>query len=269
MFDWALWAVLILVCIPGILVSLPRLTATIEKMVARQGEPDRPLPSRLVLFPLQAVQLLIFIGILDAVGVALAPEVGLSAPFFSALVSDAPAWPALQEQLLPAFTLGLAGAIIFVAAYYLIFRPRLDPESLAASEGLRQQLGPAGRLLYGGIVEEVIARWGLMTLVVWLLSLVAGEATSAVMWSGIIISGVLFGLVHLPSYAAAGARLTRSYVSFTILLNLWASVIFGLLFWQVGLAAAMLSHMLFHLVWLPFDRPRPYDQPEGNYGQSK
>ena len=260
MFDWALWLVLLLVCVPGILVSIPRLTSTIEKIAANQGEGSRPLPPRPALFLLQTVQLLIFIGILDAVGVALAPEVGLSAPFFSALVSDAPAWPALQDQLLAAFALGLAGAIIFVAAYYLIFRPRLDPESLAASEGLRQQLGPAGRLLYGGIVEEVIARWGLMTLVVWLLSLLAGEATNAVMWAGIIIAGVLFGLGHLPSYAAAGAHLTRSYVSFAILLNLWASVIFGLLFWQVGLAAAMLAHMLFHLVWLPFDRPGTRDQ---------
>jgi len=254
-FDWALWFVLIIVCVPGILISIPRLTSTVEKIAANQGETDRPLPPRPVLFLLQVVQLLIFIGILDALGVALAPRVGLSAPFFSALVSESAAWPALQEQLLPAFTAGLIGAAIFVAAYYLIFRPRLDPESLTASEELRQALGPAARLLYGGIVEEVIARWGLMTLFVWLLYLVVGEATAAVMWGGIIISGVLFGLGHLPSYKAAGARLTRSYVTFAILLNLWASIIFGLLYWQVGLAAAMIAHMLFHLVWLPFDRP--------------
>jgi hypothetical protein len=254
-FDWALWLVLLLVCVPGVLVSIPRLTATVEKIALNRGETDRPLPPRPVLFLLQVIQLLIFIGILDALGVALAPRVGLSAPFFSALVSDAAAWPALQEQLLPAFVAGLAGAVTFVAAYYLIFQPRLDPESLAASDDLRQSLGPVARLLYGGIVEEVIARWGLMTLIVWLLSLVAGQATAAVMWAGILISGVLFGLGHLPSYAAAGARLTRSYVTFAILLNLWASIIFGLLYWQVGLAAAMLAHMLLHLVWLPFDRP--------------
>jgi hypothetical protein len=255
MFDWALWLVLILVCIPGIVVSIPRLTTTIEKTVLKRGDAGRPLPPRPVLFLLQAVQLLIFIGLLDALGAALAPEVGLSAPFFNALVTEAPAWPALQEQLLPAFLLGLVGAAVFLTAYYLLFRPRLEPESLVASEQFRQALGPVARLLYGGIVEEVIARWGLMTLCVWLLSLLAGEVTGAVMWAGIIISGVLFGLGHLPSYAAAGARLTRGYVSFAILLNLWASVIFGLLYWQVGLAAAMLAHMLFHLVWLPFDRP--------------
>ena len=36
-------------------------------------------------------------------------------------------------------------------------------------------------------------------------------------------------------------------------LNLWASLIFGWLYWQYGLLAAMLGHMLFHLVWWPFD----------------
>jgi hypothetical protein len=35
--------------------------------------------------------------------------------------------------------------------------------------------------------------------------------------------------------------------------NLWATLICGWLLWQYGLLAAMIAHMLFHLVWLPFD----------------
>ena len=38
-----------------------------------------------------------------------------------------------------------------------------------------------------------------------------------------------------------------------IALNLWGSILFGWLFWQYGLLAAMVAHALFHLVWLPFD----------------
>jgi hypothetical protein len=38
-----------------------------------------------------------------------------------------------------------------------------------------------------------------------------------------------------------------------IILNLWATLICGWLFWQYGLLAAMIAHMLYHLVWLPFD----------------
>jgi hypothetical protein len=36
-------------------------------------------------------------------------------------------------------------------------------------------------------------------------------------------------------------------------LNLWASLVCGWLFWQYGLWAAMVAHMAFHLVWMPFD----------------
>jgi hypothetical protein len=43
-------------------------------------------------------------------------------------------------------------------------------------------------------------------------------------------------------------------LSLVIGLNLWASLIFGWLFWQYGLLSAMLAHMLFHLVWYPFER---------------
>ena len=38
-----------------------------------------------------------------------------------------------------------------------------------------------------------------------------------------------------------------------IVLNLWATLICGWLFWQYGLLAVMIAHMLYHLVWLPFD----------------
>jgi hypothetical protein len=49
-----------------------------------------------------------------------------------------------------------------------------------------------------------------------------------------------------------------------ISLNLWASLVFGWLFWQYGLLAAMTAHVVFHLVWLPFDMRhyRPTDQPQ-------
>jgi hypothetical protein len=38
-----------------------------------------------------------------------------------------------------------------------------------------------------------------------------------------------------------------------IVLNLWATLICGWLFWQYGLLAAIIAHMLYHLIWLPFD----------------
>ena len=91
----------------------------------------------------------------------------------------------------------------------------------------------------------------MMSVFAWLFGLVLPESTS--LWIAIVVSGVLFGLGHLPSYIAAGCERSPQLVVTQIALNLWASLIFGYIFWSYGLAAAMLSHALFHLVWFPID----------------
>ena len=254
MFNWALFLVLVLACVPGVIVTLPGTIKTILQIAERQVSADSNLPPVRVLVAVAFVQTMLLFAVAAAVGTALAPGVGLSSPVFEALVAGELLWPALRPQLLPSLLLGIGGAAVFLAMYYWGFRPRLDKPTVQAMETLRNRLGMWGRLLYGGIAEEVLTRWGLMTLFVWLGSLLAGAATTGVMWIAIVISGVLFGLGHAPSYLAAGCRKTPLFFGAMISLNLWASLIFGWLFWQYGLEAAMLGHMLFHLAWWPFDR---------------
>ena len=206
-----------------------------------------------MLIAVTVAQSLLLVAVASAVGTALAPRVGLEAPFFQALVSGKPLWDAAAPQLLPAVVLGILGALAIVAAYYVFFRPRLDEQTVESMEELRMALGPWARVLYGGVVEEVLFRWGVMTLLVWVLAELFGGPTSAVMWMVILISGVLFGIGHLPSYRLAGCQVTPLFLSAMIILNLWATIICGWLFWQYGLLAAMIAHMLYHLVWMPFD----------------
>ena len=104
-----------------------------------------------------------------------------------------------------------------------------------------------------GIFEEVLTRWGLMSLFVWIGVLLANDPTPTVMWIAIVISGILFGLGHLPSHLALGCKKTPAFFTAVISLNLWAALIFGWLFWHYGLVSAILAHMVFHIVWLPFD----------------
>jgi hypothetical protein len=140
-----------------------------------------------------------------------------------------------------------------LAAYYGFFRRRLDAETVQAVDGLRIKLGIWGRVLYGGVVEEVLMRWGLMTFLVWLGALLVGRPSAGVIWAAILVSGVLFGLGHAPSHVAAGARPTPMFFSAIVFLNLWAGTIFAWLYWHYGLEAAMIGHALFHLVWWPVD----------------
>lgn len=253
MFKWNLFIYLVLVCIPGMLITVRGSLKIISRLAQDKLPPGKELPPMPVLLLASTVQSLILIAVPAAIGTAVAHRVDLHAPFFEALASGAPLWSTLEPQILPALAVGIGGALIFVAAYYLFFRPRLDEQTVSSMEELRNGIGIWGRVLYGGIAEEVIARWGLMSFLVWLGAILVGNPNPIVVWSAIVLSGLLFGLGHLPGYLAGGCKKTPLFIGAMISLNLWASLIFGWLFWQIGLLAAMMAHMLFHLVWLPFD----------------
>ena len=63
-------------------------------------------------------------------------------------------------------------------------------------EEIGNGIGICGRVMFGGIAEEVITRWGLMSLLVWLGALWLGNQDAGVVWAAIVISGLLFGLGH-------------------------------------------------------------------------
>jgi len=109
-------------------------------------------------------------------------------------------------------------------------------------------------LFYGGIVEELLFRLFLLSFLAWSVSSVFGlqarPLISEVFWTANIVSALLFGVAHLPSSAALGA-LTKKSIALTILLNGFAGLVYGYLFWQSGIEAAMLAHMSTHVVLQP------------------
>jgi len=239
MFNWILFIYLVLVCMPGMLIAVRGALKTISKLVEGKLPPGKEMPPMSVLLVASTVQSLILIAVPAAIGTAVAHRVDLHAPFFEALVIGKPLWNTIEPQILPSLAVGIGGALIFVAAYYMFFRPRLDEQTVSSMEELRN--GIWGRVLYGGIAEEVMTRWGLMSLLVWLGALLVGSPDLAVVWIAIVVSGLLFGLGHLPSYLASGCKKTPLFLGAMVSLNLWASLIFGWLFWQVGLLAAMVA----------------------------
>lgn len=253
MFDLRIFAAVLLVSVPGIVITVPRL---IDRIADRSGGTlpnGKPLPARSVLVTLGIVQSVVLVAGLSAVGSIFAPRVGLGAPVISALVHGSDVAAALPNPL-AVIGISLAGAVPFLVLYYAVFRPWLDAETAATADGLRRQLGLGARLLYGGVVEEVLMRWGVMSLLAWLFGLLF--APQVALWSAIVVSGILFGLGHIPSYVGAGCTPGVPLYTTQIVLNLLAAVIFGYLFMRFGLLAAIVSHMLFHLVWYPIDVAR-------------
>ena len=253
MFSWNLFFILVLVSIPGAVFAANAGQGTIERLIASGGI-DQKMPSKNVILVLAAVQSLILAAIASAIGTILANRVGLSAPVFQAASTGDPIWPEMRAQGLTGLAMGLVGALVFLVAYYRYFRPRLDKETVLATEKLREAMGLWGRIFYGAIVEEILVRWGLMTLFLWILSLIHVPLSSIDYWIAVLLAGLLFALGHIPGSLAAGARKTPMFYAATLFLNGWASLIFGWLFWQHGLLAAMLAHALLHILWYPLEK---------------
>lgn len=220
---------------------LPVLTALIA-----QSPEELPLPIG-VLQLISMVQTSIFIAVMAVVGTVLAPKVGLSAPLLNALLTRQPWQPALRSQLLPGVIGGIVGgaAIVACSAY---FTPQLPAEFLAAAQQLTLPL--SSRLLYGGITEEILLRWGVMTLLVWLAAKALARRAETIPNScyliGIVLSSLLFGIGHLP-FASTLTALTPILVSYIIIANSLFGLIAGALYWKRGLESAMIAHIVAHL----------------------
>jgi membrane protease YdiL (CAAX protease family) len=106
---------------------------------------------------------------------------------------------------------------------------------------------------YGGIVEEILLRLFLVTLLVWILwrfhQKRNGAPSKTIVWIAIVFAAVVFGLSHLPATAAL-TTITSLVIFRAVLLNGIAGIIFGWLFWKKGLEAAIISHFVADIVLL-------------------
>jgi membrane protease YdiL (CAAX protease family) len=178
-------------------------------------------------------------------GVALAPAVGFRAPAFEAAASGRPIGPALRPQLFPGVAAGLfGGALLFTAL-------RFAPAALTAAQE-QLDISLAARVLYGGVTEELLLRWGIMTALVWVAWRVLQRRQGAVhagyVWLAILVSALVFAAGHLPAAAALIGGLDANIVRFVIGVNAAFGLLFGYLFWRYGLESAILAHALTHVV---------------------
>lgn len=187
------------------------------------------------------------------VGLTLSRQIGLGAPALEAVVSGNSPLPILRQQLAPAVLIGLATGVFLVLAY------SFTPNDLAsASKELHIPL--AVKILYGGITEEVLMRWGLMTALAWVawrfLQKREGPISRHYVIGAIVLAAVLFAAGHLPAVASIGVSLNLATVFFILLGNTLPAVAFGILYWRWGLEAAILAHALAHVVHVAIEAVR-------------
>lgn len=205
---------------------------------------DLPLPLWMIVLASFA-QSSVLVALAVWIGLVTASSVGLHAPVAEAAISGYPMMPALKPQLVPGIVAGIAsGLLLFVA------NGSAPDEWVEAQAQYYPPL--VARMLYGGITEELLLRWGLMSAVVWLfwrfLQGRRGKPRAGFVWAAIVISALLFGAGHLPAVAAVIGNLNASVVLFIVGANSVFGIVFGWLYWRYGLESAMIAHAAAHLV---------------------
>jgi hypothetical protein len=222
--------------------SLPlSLVPILERQVAHTGA---AAASRNALALMTVVQptLLLTLGV--ALGCIFAPRVGLVS-----LLERSRPLSRLRRCASIAIACGFTLAIVFTLADVFFFRNQLDESTVAALEqgGLESTLTA---ILYGGITEEIITRWGLVSFFAWLGWRVfqpkRTHVSDSIFVTAIVLAALVFALAQLPvtmKIAAVSAPLLAR----VLVLNSVAGGAFGWLFWRHNLETAMLAHASVHL----------------------
>lgn len=182
------------------------------------------------------VQPTVLTVIMLAIGAAFAPRIGLGTPWLDAWLAGRAA-PALTDWL-PVLTVAIA-----VAALLVGFERLLTPALTAAGQ-VPAPTPLLVRVLYGGVTEEIIARWGLMSLFAWGLSRVLPGGTAMALAA--LLAALLFAAGHLPLLFATWASPPQAMIAAVLLGNTLAGLGFGWLYARAGLEAAIVAHALSH-----------------------
>jgi membrane protease YdiL (CAAX protease family) len=140
----------------------------------------------------------------------------------------------------------ISGVLIILTA--IVFNPILPTEFLEIGNKFKPPL--ITRFLYGGLTEEILIRFGIMTFFVWLLFKISGKLNPIIYWVGIVVSAVIFGFGHLPIVYTLIGTPTTELLLYIILGNTVGGMIFGWLYWKKGLETAMIGHIVAHIIIL-------------------
>ncbi len=204
--------------------------------------------SEAVMIAFLGAQLAVLLAVAVLVGLACAPPVGLRSHAVDWVEGRGVSRPAIKMELIAALTLGALVSLLVVGMEYLA-PLLLDGQRATTVSMLLGDLLP--RIVFGGITEELLLRWGVMSFVVFVLwkltRPVSGQASPSIYWSAIVVSAGLFAVAHLPGVAGMYG-LTVTTVAYVLAGNMLGGVAFGWLFWRYSIEAAIVAHGFAHLL---------------------
>ena len=208
----------------GVLAIAPAIPDIIRRALPPGKAHRLPMPALVVAAAVQTSALVL----LSAwIGVRFGAKVGMHSWIADGVISSAPSPGALFQAIVVAIAIGATGGFVAHAcAPALTVYFGLTPLHV--------------RVLYGGLTEEVLVRWGLLAGLSATLLATLHEQSGL---TAVVLSNALFSVAHLPALRAGGVhRSARApLVIFAVTLP-W-----GWLCLRYGLEAAVIAHVSFHL----------------------
>lgn len=203
-----------------------------------------------VIAQLGSKELLLAIARLQTVGYA------LFCGFFGCWLAESMGlWKPIKfekRSLLITLFLSVVGGVLFSLDHW-VFGSFIDGIQQANVDSLTLS-NVLASVLYGGIIEEVMLRLFVMTLIAFLLWKLffrkqdRQSIPTGVFVAANVIAAVLFAAGHLPATVMLFGDLTALLLFRCFLLNGGFGLLFGWLYQKHGIHYAMLAHATFHIV---------------------
>jgi hypothetical protein len=186
------------------------------------------------------------------IGLIASKKIGMGAPIIEAYVNREPL-PKKNTRFALIFA-----PLIGIAIPFLTMLTNLIPGSVEMGTNVLIEMptlfeGILGAF-YGGMFEEITSRLFIMSLYVWLFSVIISKIrgkrimpSTVAIWMGIVLAGIIFGIAHVYT-ASLIADITSLFALKVILANGIGGVIFGILYWKKGLESAMIAHFTTDIV---------------------
>jgi hypothetical protein len=245
--DSRLWKLLALGGPIGFAGALPYFLPLLAQARERAVALGKPGPALWIGVLAQLVLLTLLTTFAAWAGAKLSRRTGFDAPYLRALSDGRPAPASFLRELPRALVLGalFSAVILGINAFASPHLPEAlrspAPPAMSAVEKLLETLRGASSAFYGGLVEELLLRWAMLSALAALLGKFKLGA-GARFWGANVLSAALFGAGHLPAVHMLGVALTGPVIAYVIVANGLAGLVCGWLFARRGLEAAMAAH---------------------------
>jgi membrane protease YdiL (CAAX protease family) len=229
----------------GLFGVLTMLTVTIPLDSLPKEVLEKISPETLKYIVLINPTILLLLAVL--IGTLLFDKVGFYVPTISSILKIEEPKIKFIEQIKFGVLLGLLTGIL-TTLIGLIFKNSIPQEFIDI--GNKIKITTIARFGYGGITEELLLRFGFMTLVVWLIFKIKKNLNSSTYWTGIFIASILFAVGHFPVVFNAVQSPTISLLTYVLIGNSIAGLFFGWLYWKKGLEAAFIGHIFAHVAMI-------------------